>query len=225
MPRSGPRRRQAMVAHMETPFGDYGSRPLERELIGPDGLIELSGRSFDLLDALPEPLSSRSTRAALFDAVWPGVTVEENTLQVHMSALRKALGPGFIATVHGRGYNMSVPPLGEDDEPCDPPPPAPTATAGAIAPTASRAKPKSNGGAPARQPAPAGQHPRPRRRRKDHAAGRRDAKRARSGRWRRVDGRSRFARQRRVHRERLDPDPRRAVPRRQPLASSRSSSI
>jgi DNA-binding winged helix-turn-helix (wHTH) protein len=30
---------------------------------------------------------------SLFDAVWPGLVVEENTLQVHISALRKALPP------------------------------------------------------------------------------------------------------------------------------------
>ena len=60
----------------------------------------------------------------LFDAVWPGVVVEENTLQVHMSALRKALGPGFIATVHGRGYKYVGPEPVEDDAPLRPGPAA-----------------------------------------------------------------------------------------------------
>ena len=35
--------------------------------------------------------------------------VEENTLQVHISALRKALPSGMIMTVHGRGYKYAGP--------------------------------------------------------------------------------------------------------------------
>ena len=37
---------------MQISFGDFLIRPRERELIGPAGPIELSGRSFDLLQAL-----------------------------------------------------------------------------------------------------------------------------------------------------------------------------
>src|SRR5688572_1552319 len=95
---------------MEMLFGDYRLRLHERDLIGPDGPVELSGRSFDLLRALLERPEQLLDKGELFDAVWPGVIVEENTLQVHMSALRKALGPGFVATVHGRGYKYVGPP-------------------------------------------------------------------------------------------------------------------
>jgi adenylate cyclase len=45
----------------------------------------------------------------LMDAVWPGVSVEENTLQVHISALRRTLGSAMILTVHGRGYKYAGP--------------------------------------------------------------------------------------------------------------------
>src|SRR5712664_1061975 len=40
--------------------------------------------------------------------VWPGAIVEENTLWVHISAVRKALGPdrGMLKTVAGRGYRL-----------------------------------------------------------------------------------------------------------------------
>ncbi len=45
------------------------------------------------------------------DQVWPGLNVGENTIQVHVSALRKALGEDiggqrFIVTVPGRGYRF-----------------------------------------------------------------------------------------------------------------------
>jgi predicted ATPase/DNA-binding winged helix-turn-helix (wHTH) protein len=94
---------------MQMMFGDYTLRRHERELLGPAGPIEISGRSFDLLSTLLERPNELLDKATLFDAVWPGVVVEENTLQVHMSALRKVLGSGFIATVHGRGYKYVGP--------------------------------------------------------------------------------------------------------------------
>lgn len=43
----------------------------------------------------------------LLDLVWPGVVVEENNLQVHVSTLRKLLGPQTIVTLPGRGYRFS----------------------------------------------------------------------------------------------------------------------
>jgi DNA-binding response OmpR family regulator len=42
----------------------------------------------------------------LLALVWPGVIVEENNLQVQVSALRKLLGAQVIATVAGRGYRF-----------------------------------------------------------------------------------------------------------------------
>ena len=50
-------------------------------------------------------------RNQLLEAVWPGITVEENNLTVHISSLRKALGesPGegrYIVTIAGRGYQF-----------------------------------------------------------------------------------------------------------------------
>ncbi len=44
----------------------------------------------------------------LLDAVWPGQDVEEGNLPVHISALRKLLGPQAIATVPGQGYRFTL---------------------------------------------------------------------------------------------------------------------
>jgi hypothetical protein len=41
------------------------------------------------------------SKTDLMSSVWPGAIVEENTLQVHISALRKALGPGPKPTEDG----------------------------------------------------------------------------------------------------------------------------
>ena len=40
--------------------------------------------------------------------VWGKVIVEENTLQAHVSALRRVLGPDAIATVSGQGYRFAL---------------------------------------------------------------------------------------------------------------------
>ncbi len=94
---------------MEVAFGPYRLRRQERMVLGPAGPIELSARSFDILTALLARPNELIDKSALFEAVWPGVAVEENTLQVHVSALRKALDPSFIVTVHGRGYKYAGP--------------------------------------------------------------------------------------------------------------------
>lgn len=102
---------------MDLIFGDFRLRTRERELVGPAGAVELSAPAFDLLQALLARPDALLDKDALFAAAWPGVIVEDNTLQVHISALRKALGPGLIATVHGRGYRYTGPPPREAGEP------------------------------------------------------------------------------------------------------------
>ena len=94
---------------MDLEFGNYRLIRAERLLLGPKGLVELSSRSFDILALLLEGPDEVISKTELFDAVWPGLVVEENTLQVHVSALRKALDPGMIMTVHGRGYKYAGP--------------------------------------------------------------------------------------------------------------------
>ncbi len=46
------------------------------------------------------------TKDALMSRVWGPVAVGDNTLHVHITALRKALGDGFIVTKQGRGYRF-----------------------------------------------------------------------------------------------------------------------
>src|SRR4051794_32071822 len=92
---------------MDLQFGNYTLKSAERMLLGPNGPVELSARSFDILDALLAKPDEVVGKAHLFEAVWPGLAVEENTLQVHISALRKALPAGMIMTVHGRGYKYA----------------------------------------------------------------------------------------------------------------------
>lgn len=94
---------------MDLQFGQYRLKRAERLLLGPKGPVELSARSFDILAVLLAKPDEVIGKPELFDAVWPGVVVEENTLQVHISALRKTLAVGMIVTVHGRGYKYAGP--------------------------------------------------------------------------------------------------------------------
>jgi TolB-like protein len=94
---------------MDLEFGNYRLKRSERLLLGPTGPMELSARSFDILAMLLEKPDEVISKTELFDAVWPGLTVEDNTLQVHISALRKLLSAEMIATVHGRGYKYAGP--------------------------------------------------------------------------------------------------------------------
>ncbi len=94
---------------MDLQFGKFRLKTAERLLLGPDGAIELSSRGFDILALLLDHHDEVVGKSNLLDAVWPGIVVEENTLQVHISALRRALGDGMISTVHGRGYKYAGP--------------------------------------------------------------------------------------------------------------------
>jgi TolB-like protein len=106
---------------MDLEFGNYRLKRAERLLLGPSGPLELSARSFDILAMLLERPDDVIGKTELFDAVWPGLVVEENTLQVHISALRKLLPAEMIVTVHGRGYKYAGPkPLGAMAEAASP---------------------------------------------------------------------------------------------------------
>ena len=105
---------------MDIQFGRYRLKRNDRLLKTPEGIVELSARSFDILAILLSRPDGVVGKSELFDAVWPGLVVEENTLQVHISALRKALAADMIMTVHGRGYKYAGPqPLEVDAEQLD----------------------------------------------------------------------------------------------------------
>src|SRR5258706_2997242 len=89
-------------------FAGAEVRPSERELLVDGQPVAVGARAFDLLLALIERRERIVSKSELLDLVWPGLVVEENNLQVHVSALRKLLGPAVIATVPGRGYRFTA---------------------------------------------------------------------------------------------------------------------
>lgn len=82
---------------------------VERRQLMIDGQpAKLGARAFDLLLVLVERRDRAVDKNELFQLVWPGVVVEENNLQVHISTLRKLLGPQTITTIPGRGYRFTA---------------------------------------------------------------------------------------------------------------------
>ena len=89
-------------------FGRFDLSPATRQLLVDAQPAPLGARAFDVLVALVERRDRLVTKNELLEAVWPGVVVEENNLQVQISALRKILGTEAIATIPGRGYRFTL---------------------------------------------------------------------------------------------------------------------
>ena len=88
-------------------FGRFELNPACRELLVDGQPAALGARAFDVLLALIERRERLVTKDELLDLAWPGVVVEDNNLQVQISALRKILGEGVIKTVPGHGYRFT----------------------------------------------------------------------------------------------------------------------
>jgi predicted ATPase/DNA-binding winged helix-turn-helix (wHTH) protein len=95
-------------------FGPFELNVAERSLKKANQVIPLGGRAYDILIALLEKAGEVVAKATLIAKAWPDVTVEEGSLRVHLSALRKALGDGqfgnkYIANIQGHGYSFIAP--------------------------------------------------------------------------------------------------------------------
>ncbi len=95
-------------------FGPFRLLAHQRELSVHGVPISLGQRAFDILVVLVSRHGHLVTKDELMAEVWPGVIVEENNIQVHISALRKVLGTDgdpkrYLVTVPGRGYRFAAP--------------------------------------------------------------------------------------------------------------------
>src|SRR5687768_11711064 len=86
---------------------------VERSVIRDRQYLELTTRTFDLLQFLIENAGKVVTKDEILGNVWNGNFVEESNLPVHISKLRKSLGETrtsrFIETVQGVGYRFLAP--------------------------------------------------------------------------------------------------------------------
>jgi predicted ATPase/DNA-binding winged helix-turn-helix (wHTH) protein len=90
-------------------FARFRVLPRQRQLLADGVPVELGSRAFDVLLVLLEARGSLVTKNQLLDRVWSGTVVEENNIQVQISALRKAFGDdrNLILTVPLRGYRFT----------------------------------------------------------------------------------------------------------------------
>lgn len=93
-------------------FGPFQLDLARRRLFRGGVETPLGERALDVLCALVAADGEVVSKQDLLAKVWPGVTVEENNLQVQVYALRRALGEdgdarGYIRTVSGRGYRFA----------------------------------------------------------------------------------------------------------------------
>ncbi|MCS6868821.1 response regulator transcription factor [Thermus sp.] len=90
-------------------YGDLRLYPRRMEAYRGERRLALGPKAFLLLKALLEAPEEVLSKEALMLRVW-GEPVEPATLEVHLSALRKALGePNPIQTVRGYGYRLFLP--------------------------------------------------------------------------------------------------------------------
>ena len=92
------------------PFVLDGSMPV---LMHAGASIGLGKRAVKVLELLVASAPEYVSKAALIDAAWSGVVVEESNLAVQISAIRRALakghGEGWLETLPGRGYRFVGP--------------------------------------------------------------------------------------------------------------------
>jgi DNA-binding winged helix-turn-helix (wHTH) protein/tetratricopeptide (TPR) repeat protein len=73
--------------------------------------VSLGAKPLNILTVLVAAAGNLVTKDELIERVWPGMVVEENAIQAHISTIRKVLGDDarLIATVPGRGYRFCGP--------------------------------------------------------------------------------------------------------------------
>jgi DNA-binding winged helix-turn-helix (wHTH) protein len=88
--------------------GEWEIDLARRELRARGAPVPIGSRAFDIIEVLVRSAGELITKHDLASRVWPGAIVEDNALQFHISAIRKALGPDreLLRTASGRGYRL-----------------------------------------------------------------------------------------------------------------------
>lgn len=72
--------------------------------------VSIGNKALEILSTLAAAKGEIVTKCELMNVVWSGLSIDENALQVHVVALRKALGADarLLVTVRGLGYRLDI---------------------------------------------------------------------------------------------------------------------
>jgi len=95
-------------------FGPFCLFPARRLLETKGAPVPVGSRALDILILLVEREGEVVSKKELMARAWPGITVDESSLRVHIAGLRKSLGEGeggtqYIKNVPARGYCFVAP--------------------------------------------------------------------------------------------------------------------
>lgn len=97
------------MEQLEIPLGRHSLLPF-RQLNVDGHPVRLGNKALQILSTLAAAKGRLVTIGDLMNTVWSGVIVEDNAVQVHVAALRKALGTdaNLLITVRGLGYRLET---------------------------------------------------------------------------------------------------------------------
>ena len=106
--------RPASARYEGLSFGPFRLDLVQRVLRRGDEHLRLGSRALEILITLAQRAGEVVSKNELIARVWPKSVVQEATLRVHITALRKALGDGgsgnrYIENFSGRGYRFVAP--------------------------------------------------------------------------------------------------------------------
>ena len=97
------------VGQSERDIVEWTIDPVTRELRADGVAVPIGSRAFEMIGALVRSDGEIVTKDALMRSAWPdSIIVEDGTIRVHISAIRKALGTdrGLLQTIPGHGYRL-----------------------------------------------------------------------------------------------------------------------
>jgi DNA-binding response OmpR family regulator len=101
------RTREASTTDGVRAFGDLRVDPASREVSVRGKPVTLTRIEFDLLDVLSTDPKAVVSRVRLLERVWgPNWYGDDHIVDVHMSNLRRKIGPRFVRTVRGVGFRL-----------------------------------------------------------------------------------------------------------------------
>jgi DNA-binding response OmpR family regulator len=104
------RRRDRAPEQQSVSVGRYRIDLQGRRVHQGDDEVHLTRTEFDLLAFLLARPGAAVARETLLEHIWgPPSDVESRTVDSHVKALRRKLGPDLIRTVHGVGYALEMP--------------------------------------------------------------------------------------------------------------------